>query len=121
GMRGGGGGGVAGPGNGAGPAVAARLEALVKLRAEGVDDDGTALLRGGQHRALVDEEARARRGREGGGRIAAGRPALGRPAFGLPLVEAALENGRMVEAERAEHPPEAPGPQHPADTLEHDR
>src|SRR5262249_48484576 len=61
-----------------------------------------------------------RGGLEGGQRIAARWAALDRPPFGFPLVEAAVENGRTVEAERAEHPPEARGPHHRADAVEHD-
>ena len=69
-------------GNAAGPAVAARLQALVELRAERVDDDGVALGAGGEHLVLVDEKSGLRFCREGRRRISLRRPGL--DARGLP-------------------------------------
>ena len=49
---------VAAAGNAAGPAVAARLQAFVKLRTERIDDDGVARGGGFERRVLVDEKSR---------------------------------------------------------------
>jgi hypothetical protein len=44
---------------------------------------------------------------------------LDRPALCLPDVEAAIQHRRPIEAERAQHPPDAGRPHHRADAVQH--
>src|SRR5262249_7032513 len=92
------------------PAVTAGLQPLVKWGPQGVDDHGAAIPERRRYSSLVDEQTRPRRGLKTCGRVSLRGPALDRAGFRLPFVEAAIQNGRGVESERAQHPPEARRP-----------
>src|SRR5262245_435439 len=102
------------------PAVTAGLQPLVKLRAQGVDDHGAAIPERRRYASLVDEQTRPRRGLKACARVSLRRPALERAGFRLPFVEAAIQNGRSVESDRAQHPPKARRPHHAANAVKHD-
>ena len=73
---------------GPGPAIAAGANALVEVVAQTVDDHSAGLADRAEHSGIVDEQAGARRGDEGGGRITLGLIVLGRPPLGPPRLEA---------------------------------
>src|SRR6185295_4228471 len=111
---------VATAGDTAGPAVAARLQPLMKLRAERVDDDRALLGRGRERLVLVDEKSRFRFGCKCGRLVSLRRSGFERAAFKLPFVETAVEYRDILEAERCQHPPEPRRPHRGADAVEHD-
>src|SRR5437868_7783514 len=105
-------------GNAAGPSVTARLQSPVQLRVERVDDDGVAIGGGSKDVVLADEISwswvRGKRRR----RIAFRGAGLERAALGLPFVEAAVEHGRVLKAQRLKHPPESGRPHGRADRIQ---
>src|SRR5215510_564718 len=107
-------------GDAARSAVATWLQATVELRAERIDDGGFLPAEGRRNRAAVDEVARPRPCRKGRRRIAPRRPTFDRTTFGNPLVEAAVENRRIVKSQRFQHPPKTRCPHHAANAVEHD-
>ena len=91
----------------------------MELRPQRVHGHGVGPRHGGPHSGGIDEQAGTRHRLEVRGRITARRTRFEKPAFGLPFVEAAVEHGRVVKAQRAQHPPEARRPHHCADAVEH--
>src|SRR5262245_18862889 len=81
------------------PAIAAGLQALVKLRPERVEDPRRRAAEGGRDGVAVAEVARPWCGGKGSGRIALCRARLDGAPLGFPFVEAAIQNGRMVKSE----------------------
>ena len=99
-------------------AVAGILPA-VQVRGQGIDGADCRIADGGADLLPADEQAGARAGGQRGGGVVP-RAALGRAAFRLPPVEAAIEHGGIVEADGAQHPPDARRPLQVLPRVEHD-